>query len=175
MSQTQPTALHRLSLEPLTAQAFAPFGEVIEAGPATLHYPINGGRVDRYHDLARIDVAAEGGRPLLSIFRARPQALPLQLSLVERHRLGSQAFMPLAHLRFIVVVAAAGPAPGVDALRGFLAAPGQGINLSRGTWHHPLLAVDQGGDFLVIDRGGPGDSADCEVLDLRGAAVWVDA
>lgn len=174
MSQTHPAAPRRLTLEPLTSQAFAPFGEVIEAGAATLHYPINDGRVDRYHDLARIDVGAQGGRALVSIFRARPQALPLQLSLVERHLLGSQAFMPLAPLRFVVVVAAPGPAPGIDALRGFVAAPGQGINLSRGTWHHPLLAVDQGGDFLVIDRGGPGDTSDCEVLDLRAAAVWVE-
>ena len=82
---------------------------------------------------------------------------------------------PLAPMRFLVVVALAGPAPRADQLRCFMAAPGQGVNYARGTWHHPLLALDAGGDFLVIDRGGPAAAADCEVLSLVAAGVWVGA
>ena len=169
------TPRHVLTIEPLTAMAFRPFGDVIEAAESTPHRTINAGYAERYHDLARIDVAASHGRPLLNIFRALPRPLPLQLSEVERHLLGSQAFMPLAPMRFLVVVAPAGPAPRVDQLRCFMAAPGQGVNYARGTWHHPLLALDAGGDFLVIDRGGPEAAGDCEVMPLVAPEVWVNA
>jgi ureidoglycolate lyase len=162
---------HVLHPEPLTVAAFAPFGQVIEArGP---NRAINDGYAERYHDLAQIDTAADGGRTLVNIFRTKPRALPLKLSLVERHRLGSQLFMPLSPQRFLVVVAAAGPAPRPEALHCFLAGAGQGVNLARGTWHHPLLALDAGGDYLVIDRGA--DADDCEVHTFDQTEVWIEA
>jgi ureidoglycolate lyase len=164
---------HVLRPEPLTAAAFAPFGQVIEARSDGSHRAINDGDAMRYHDLAQIDTAADGGRTLVNIFRARPHALPLKLKLVERHRLGSQLFMPLSPQRFLVVVAAAGPAPQADALHCFVAGEGQGVNLARGTWHHPLLALDEGGGYLVIDRGSEAD--DCEVHLLDRAQIWVEA
>jgi ureidoglycolate lyase len=161
---------HVLRLEPLTAAAFAPFGQVIEARGA--HQLINDGDAERFHDLAQIDTAADGGRTLVNIFRARPHALPLKLKLVERHQLGSQLFMPLSRQRFLVVVSAAGPAPPAEQLRCFLACAGQGVNLARGTWHHPLLALDTGGDYLVIDRGS--DADDCEIHALDRTEVWIE-
>ncbi len=164
-----------LRIEPLTTESFRPFGDVIEAGSTARHHTINAGYAERFHDLARIDTGEGQGRPLLNIFRALPRELPLKLELVERHQLGSQAFMPLTPQRFLVVVAAAGPAPRVDQLRCFMAAPGQGVNYARGTWHHPLLALDAGGDFLVIDRGGSDAADDCEELLLSDAEVWVEA
>lgn len=164
---------HALAVEPLTADAFRPFGDVIEATASASRRTINEGYAERFHDLARIDTAEQGGRALVNIFRALPRPMPFTLRLVERHLLGSQAFVPLAPLRFLVVVAAAGPAPRVDQLRCFLAAPGQGVNYARGTWHHPLIALDAGGDFLVIDRGGPGAAQDCEEHPLTQPAVQV--
>lgn len=106
--------------------------------------------------------------------------MPLRLTLVERHRLGSQFFIPLTPQRFLVVVAEAGPTPAPRALRAFLASPGQGINMRPGTWHHPLLALDHGGDFLVIDSASPGTPdipEDCEVhrFAASNAAVWITA
>lgn len=167
------TARHCLRAEPLCGDGFRPFGDVIEATPAQRHFTVNDGYAERYHDLARIDVGRAGGSPLLSIFRGRARALPLALSLVERHVLGSQAFVPMTALRFLVVVAPAGPAPRMDELRCFVAAPGQGVNYAPGVWHHPLLVIDADADFLVIDRGAPpGGSADCEEHRLDG--VWVD-
>ncbi|MDH5341133.1 MAG: ureidoglycolate lyase [Rubrivivax sp.] len=160
--------------QPLSAASFEPYGQLIEANPEAPHHTINDGHAERFHDLARVDTAEAGGRTLVNIFRARPRALPLRLSLVERHRLGSQLFMPLSSQRFIVVVAAAGRAPEPDALRCFLAGAGQGVNLSRGVWHHPLLALDAGGDFLVIDRGSPGPVEDCEVRRLNETEVWIE-
>jgi ureidoglycolate lyase len=162
---------HVLRVEPLFAAAFAPFGQVIEARGS--HKLINDGNAERFHDLAQIDTTADGGRTLLNIFRAKPRTLPLKLDLVERHQLGSQLFMPLSPQRFLVVVAAAGPSPRADDLRCFLASEGQGVNLARGTWHHPLLALDGGGDYLVIDRGSDVDDCEVQVLDQR--EVWVEA
>ena len=148
-----------LTPEPLTRDAFAPFGDVIDAAVGD-PIEINQGTTERYHDLATVDVSAEGGRPLINIFRGAPTALPFEVKMLERHPLGSQAFVPMARARFLVVVAASGDAPSPDGVRAFVAEPGQGVNYARGTWHHPLLALDQPTDFVVVDRGGPGDNVE---------------
>jgi ureidoglycolate lyase len=172
MTTSPPPPRHWLAAEPLEAQAFARFGDVIEPGPAGRQRTINEGFAERFDDLARLDTCRQGGQPVLSVFRARPRPLPLRLRLVERHVLGSQAFVPLLPQRFLVVVAAAGPAPSAAQLRCFMARPGQGVNYAAGTWHHPLIALDPGGDFLVIDRGDPLAIADCEEHSLLEADVW---
>lgn len=153
--------LRELPLEPLGSEAFAPFGEVIEANSATTEYAVNAGTAQRFHDLAHIDTNLAEGRCVLSLFRAMPRTLPFEIRMLERHLLGSQAFVPLdPATRFLVVVAEA-----IDAQpRAFLARGGQGVNYRRGTWHHPLIALDRQGDFLVIDREGP--APDCEEADL---------
>ncbi len=88
-----------LQMERLTRAAFAPFGEVIELDGAR-HFPINGGTTERYHDLAKVDVRRTGGRPLINLFRAQPRALPVEIAMMERHPLGSQAFLPLAEASY---------------------------------------------------------------------------
>ncbi len=156
---------------PLSRSAFAPFGDVVEtAGRA--HRRINDGFAERYDDLAAIDVAAGGGRPLLSIFRATPWPLPLRVRMVERHPLSSQAFMPLSTAPFLVVVAAPDARPEPADLRAFRTDGSQGVNFARGTWHHPLLALGGVSDFLVIDRGGPG--ADCDEARFADAEILVE-
>jgi ureidoglycolate lyase len=169
------TPRHVLAVTPLTAASFARFGDVIEVADGAPRKIINAGFAVRVESDARLDTDHGGGHAALSIFRTTARTLPLQLSLVERHRLGSQLFMPLARQRFLVVVAAAGAAPGVQDLHAFSVAPGQGLVLARGTWHHPLLALDDGGDFLVIERGGAGAEGDCEVHDLAAAEVWIES
>lgn len=164
-------ARHVLYPQPLTAAAFAPFGQVIEACADASHRTINEGYAERYDDLALVDTSAAGGRPIVSIYRARPRTLPMKLSVVERHRLGSQLFMPLSPQRFLVVVAPAGAAPRADALQCFLTHAGQGVNLSPDIWHHPLLALDAGGDYLVVERGT--DTQDCEVHILDQTEIWL--
>ena len=164
-----------LTSEPLSAEAFKPYGDVIEAGPAAQSFGVNRGDAMRFHDLAKVDVLAAGGRPIISLFRAQPHALPLRLSMMERHPLGSQAFVPLGPHPFPVVVSPAGPPPELTQLRCFIAAPGQGINYARGTWHHLLLALGAASDFLVVDRGGPALPANCDEHALEGLPVWVEA
>lgn len=149
-----------LPVEPLTHAAFAPFGEVIDATAAAAVITINDGTAQRFHALAHVDADSNGGSPVISIFRAQPRALPFTVRMLERHPLGSQAFMPLTPHLYLVVV---GSSP--DAMpRAFLARSGQGINLRRGVWHHPLLALHATSDFLVIDRVGDGNNCDEAML-----------
>ena len=149
-----------LPIEALTGAAFAAFGEVIEPEAATRVYPINEATALRYHALARVDCAAEQGRPVISWVRAQARVLPFEVRVLERHPLGSQAFVPLSAAAYLVVVAATPAA----VPRVFLAERGQGVNFHRGTWHHPLLALEKNCDFLVVDREGPGDN--CEEVAL---------
>jgi len=158
--------MSRLELrpEPLTREAFAAFGDVIETGGAP-GYPINEGTADRFHDLAGVDVDEAGGRALISIFRSRPRDYPLEIRIMERHPIASQAFIPLDRRPFVVIVAAPGTAPSAADLRAFLATGSQGVNYHRGVWHHPLLSLEDESDFLVIDRGGEGHNLDEVRLD----------
>lgn len=143
-------------IEPLTRDAYAPFGQVIETEGAQ-HYPINGGMTERYHDLARIELGGAQARPLVSIARGQPYALPLTLKMVERHPLGSQAFYPLAQRPFLSIVCPdEGGIPGRP--RAFLCGPGQGINMAMNTWHGVLTPLGEVTDFLIVDRGGEGNN-----------------
>jgi len=146
-----------LPIAPLSRAAFQPFGDVIETEGAA-HFAINNGAATRFHDLARVDVAPEGGHALVNIFRARALPMPLTIAMLEKHPLGSQAFMPLGAAPFLVVVAPPGEAVAPDGLRAFLTDGRQGVNYARGVWHHPVIALDCETDFLVVDRGGPGDN-----------------
>lgn len=146
-----------LQPEALTAQAFAPFGDVIEIG-STEPLLINQGFAERFDNLARLDLTGGEGTPCLSIFRAKARPFPIHIDMMERHPLGSQAFMPLSGNGFLVVVAEPGDAPLFSSLRAFAAAPGQGVNYHPGVWHFPLLALNDGDAFLVIDRMGPGNN-----------------
>lgn len=156
-----------LPIEPLTAAAFAPFGEVIEA--AGDWEPANQGMARRYRDLATLDTSLKSGRPALGLFRTQPAPTPITLRLLERHPLGSQAFIPMNADRYLVVVAPGEDAPDLSGLRAFMAAGTQGVSYRRGTWHHPLLALGRVTDFVVIDRAGPGEN--CDEFPLSGSFV----
>jgi len=148
-----------LRLEPLSAEAFASFGEVIDADSACEAYPINEGRTQRHHALAKVDCTAEGGSAALSLFRATPIEQEFTLRGMERHPLASQAFINTSGRPYAVVVAPAGEFD-ESAIRGFLARGDQSINYRRGTWHHYLLALEGASDFVVVDRVGAGDNCD---------------
>lgn len=141
----------RVRIEPLTAEAFAPYGDVLEAAGAPDRI-INEGLCERFHDRARLDFGP-GGRAGVSVFRAVPRSLPLALELVERHPHGSQTFVPMSSDPFLVIVAEDGDGHPVN-LRAFRTAPGQGINILRNTWHGVLTPLAEPGLFAVIDRIG---------------------
>ena len=141
-----------IRLQPLTADAFAPFGDVLDAGGAPDKI-INQGLCGRFNDRARLDFGPDG-RAGISIFNAEPRALPYLLELVERHPEGSQAFLPLHQHPFLVIVAPdEGGRPGRPLA--FLTDGAQGINLHRGSWHGVLTPLAAPGLFAVVDRIGP--------------------
>ena len=143
---------------PLTALAFAPFGEVIEAPPAT------DAANRRFDDLARLETDRDGA-PMVSLLRLGTAiTLPLALAKLERHPLGSQAFLPFGSLRFLVVVAPGEDRPELDRLRAFVTNGAQGINYRRGVWHAPMSPLAPG-TLTVVDRKGPGDNCQFFALD----------
>ena len=146
--------MRTITAVPLTPEAFAPFGEVIQVGDREPRR-INGGRAMRYHALARPEVAGPDGHVLISTVRGTPYEFPLALTMVERHPLGSQAFVPMQPRPFLVVVCHdEGGRPGRP--HAFLAGPGQGINYPRNRWHGVLTPIGEAQDFLIVDRGGEG-------------------
>lgn len=154
-----------LSLKPelLTRERFAPYGDVIE-GALDSPNVMNEARFQRFDDLCDVDLG--DGDVSISIARCRaPTALPLRIDMVERHPLGSQAFVPLKPCRMVVVVAPPGESVDADGLRAFVTNGRQGINYHRGTWHMPLIAFDVGQDFLIVDRGGKQANCDTHSLD----------
>lgn len=142
----------RIKVEPLTAEALAPFGDLLDASGAPDKL-INRGRCARFHDRARLDFS--DGRAGISLFKAERETLPLTLDLVERHPQGSQAFVPMSANPFLVVVAE--DDNGVPKFpRAFVTEPGQAINFHRGTWHGVLAPLAEPGLFAVVDRIGDG-------------------
>ena len=114
---------------------------------------MNDARFERFHDLANIDVAAAGGRAAISIARCKAATtFPHRIDRVERHPHGSQAFIPLAPFSFIVVVAPAGEAVDATELCAFVTNGTQGINYHKGVWHMPMIAMEAGQEFLIVDR-----------------------
>lgn len=145
-----------LEILPLTQQAFVPFGDVLEADPASMRI-INSGNTERYHALGSPDVTGEGARVIMNLFRGKARQFPYTVDMMERHPLGSQSFTPLSGKPFLVVVSEDEQGrPGKPKV--FLARADQGVNYHRNVWHHPLMAIGSTSDFLVVDRDGPGNN-----------------
>lgn len=160
----------KIDVRPLTKENFTPFGDVISTAEND-HFLINEGSTERYHDLAKVELQNDG-RALINIFRATPLQYPLDIKMVERHPLGSQAFIPMGAKPYLVLVAPAGDSVSPKDLRAFIARGDQGVNYHAGTWHHPVLALEEISDFLVVDRGGEGDN--CDELFFEEEGIWLD-
>jgi len=153
-----------LQAELLTRERFSPYGDVVETSRETSD-AMNEARFERFDDLCKIDLINDG-RVAVSIARCRtPTSLPLRLDMVERHPLGSQAFVPLTRCKMLVVVAPPEESVDASALRAFVTNGRQGINYHRGTWHMPLIAFEAGQEYLIIDRGGDEPNCDMHTLD----------
>lgn len=162
--------MQTLTLEPLTVDAFAPFGTVMDIADAEKRM-INGGTTERFHALATADTETSGGRTILSLFRGQPRSFPYSVAMMERHPLGSQAFFPVTQRDWIAVVAPdVNGRPGQP--RAFLVPGSVGVQYARNVWHHPLIAVGAPCDFLVMDRDGAGTNL--EEVDYDTAYLIAD-
>lgn len=144
----------RLALEALTSETFAPFGEVIDSSAVPIQ--INQGFAERFNTHATIDVCADGGAVAIAVFSARARPQPIAISVMERHPLGSQLFVPLQSRPWLVVVCTDPARP--ETYRAFRASGEQGVNYGRNVWHHPLLVLADGDRFLIVDRKGLGNN-----------------
>ena len=154
-------AARELTLQPLTAEAFQPYGDVISS-QGHQGRPINAGTSLRV-EMPDPDILGQAGNPSLSVFRAQASAVPFAAHQLERHCLGSQTFLPLHGTPYVVLVALGADAPDAHTAQAFLADGRCGITLRRGIWHHPLWAL-AAGDFAVLERRGP--AVDCQIVDL---------
>jgi ureidoglycolate lyase len=125
-----------LRAEALTATAFQPFGEVMEASPDARQFAINDGNTLRFHDLARLD-AGPDGRLMVSIFRGQPRTAAVR----GAHDGAPPAWQSGLHAALRAAVSGGGgPArrsPHCRYAEGLLAGPQQGVNYAAGVWHHP--------------------------------------
>ena len=147
----------KLAVKPLTQEAFAPYGDVVESEGRDSYF-INNGMAERFHALARVETKGDGSYPVISLVKSKKFELPRRVDHVEYHPLGSQAFLPIDQTPFVVVVAEAGEAPTPDQLQAFVTNGRQGINYHAGTWHHVLLTPYNAMDFLCVDWVGEGDN-----------------
>lgn len=156
-----------LLVQPLTQQAFAPYGDVL-GGEVASGLFINGGTSEK---IALGDPALTGqdGEPSLNLYRARANPLPFTAVELERHCIGSQSFIPLAGVPFVVIVALGDPAtsgktPLESSIAAFWVDGSCGVTFKPATWHHPLLS-QQNGDYVVLERRGR--IVDCEIQSLK--------
>jgi len=144
--------------QPLTSEAFKPFGDVLQTDGVTPEL-INQGQTQKFADLANM-TSADGGRAQISIYRSSAIELPFRIRKLERHPLSSQAFMPLHNRPFTVIVALPDCIPGPDTIRAFLSSGHQGVNIHAGVWHHYQLTLAEDSDYLVVERAAAGQNCD---------------
>jgi len=152
---------------PISAERFASYGWLADAGSATGR-PINDGSSQRIDDVGDLQLTADGGAPCLALFRAQPRDPRGPWRVLERHRLGTQTFVPMGGARYVLLVALGDAQPDEETLAAFDVAGHQAVTLRTGTWHHGLIAPD-GGDFAVIERHGV--EVDCEFARLADAVM----
>jgi ureidoglycolate lyase len=157
----------QLPIRPISAAEFAPYGWLADAGGAAGR-PINEGTTHRVDAVGELQLTAEGGAPCLALFRAQPRDPRGPWQQLERHRLGTQTFVPMGSARYVVLVALGDEQPDMSTLAAFAVGGQQAVTLRVGTWHHGLIAPD-GGDFVVIERQA--ETVDCELATLTIAVT----
>jgi len=147
----------------ITKENFSKFGDMITTKDIK-PLDINNGYAKRYDDIAKINTSKDNGETTISIFSALKRTFPMKIDMMEKHPLGSQAFIPMKETTFIAFVAPNGDKPDLNKIEAFIIPPGIGINYNPGTWHFPLISTEDM-NFLVVDRKGSGDNLVIENLE----------
>ena len=148
---------------PMTKENFSKFGDMISTENIK-PIEINNGYANRFDDIAKIDTANNNGETTISIFSALKRSFPLKIDMMEKHPLGTQAFIPMKETTFLTLVAPEGKKLEMDKIESFVVPKGKGVNYKTGIWHFPLISTEDM-DFLVVDRKGPGENLIVENLD----------
>ena len=146
----------------ITKENFSKFGDVITTDDIK-PLEINEGYAKRFDGIANLNTSKDNGETTICIFSALKRSFPMKIDMMEKHPLGSQAFVPMKETTFLVFVAPEGGKPNLSKAEAFIVPPGIGVNYNPGTWHFPLIATEDM-NFLVVDRKGSGDNLVIENL-----------
>jgi ureidoglycolate lyase len=149
--------------KPITKENFSKFGDVITTDDIK-PLEINTGYAERFDGIANLDTSKDNGETTICIFSALKRSFPMKIDMMEKHPLGSQAFVPMKETTFLVFVAPKATKPNLHEIEAFVVPPGIGVNYNPGIWHFPLISTEDM-NFLVIDRKGSGDNLVIENLD----------
>jgi ureidoglycolate lyase len=144
--------------KPLTAEAFAPYGEVVSTDAAKKEFSMNYGLATRYFDLAEIDADEKGGKTCISLVNSNAIKFPFSVEKMEYHPFGSQLFYPLCNRPFLILVSTPAETLDTDKLELFISNGKQGVNYHKKVWHHYLMPLDDNSGFMVVDRNGNDDN-----------------
>ena len=147
----------------VSKESFADFGDVISSENIKA-ININAGYAKRFDGIANLNTSKDNGETTISIFSALKRSFPMKIDMMEKHPLGSQAFVPMKETTFLVFVAPKGVKPNLNEVEAFIVPSGIGVNYNPGTWHFPLISTEDM-NFLVVDRKGSGDNLVIESLD----------
>ena len=148
---------------PITTENFSKFGDMITTENIK-PLEINNGYAKRFDNIAKIDTSSKNGETTISIFSALKRSFPMKIDMMEKHPLGTQAFIPMKETTFLTLVAPEGKKLEMDKIESFVVPKGKGVNYKTGIWHFPLISTEDM-DFLVVDRKGPGENLIVENLD----------
>ena len=140
----------------INKENFKKFGDMITTN-GIKPLEINDGYAKRYDGIATLDAKKDNGESIISIFSALKRSFPMKVDMMEKHPLGSQAFIPMKETTFLAFVAPEGDKPDLDKVEAFIIPKGVGVNYNAGIWHFPLIATEDM-DFLVVDRKGKGNN-----------------
>ena len=149
--------------KPINKENFKKFGDMITTADIK-PIEINEGYAKRFDGIANLDTSKDNGETTISIFSALKRSFPMKIDMMEKHPLGSQAFIPMKQTTFLVLVAPEGNKPDLNKIEAFIVPPEIGVNYNPGIWHFPLIATEDM-NFLVVDRKGSGDNLVLEDLD----------
>ena len=141
---------------------FKKFGDLISTRKKK-PIKINNGYANRYDNLCNISTSIKNGNTIVSIFSAKKRKFPMNIKMMEKHPLGSQAFIPMKESTFLVFVAPKGKKPDVKKIKSFIVPKQTGVNYKPGIWHFPLISK-KSMNFLVVDRKGSGENLIIEDL-----------
>jgi len=154
---------------PITKENFSKFGNMITTEDIK-PLEINNGYAKRFDNIAKIDTSSKNGETTISIFSALKRSFPMKIDMMEKHPLGSQAFIPMKETTFLTLVAPEGEIPDIEKIESFIVPKGIGVNYKANVWHFPLISTEDM-NFLVVDRKGSGDNLIIENLEKEDISL----
>jgi ureidoglycolate lyase len=135
-----------ISVEPLTPEAYEPFGQVIGSPQEP---PTRENEERSYWLMPALDLV-DGA---FAIVYVEMRAQDYVVRRLHRHTMFEQALIPLGGKAFVHVVAPPGDVPDLSALRAFLVDGSQGVIIGQGTWHrNPAYPLAPKASLVLISR-----------------------